>query len=112
MDMKVKFNILETETLMKTRGIEVQGKVQKFIDSEVLRLTDPYIPFDSGALKRSGTQNTKIGSGEVIYKTPYARKQYFANKGSGLRGKKWFSRMKADHKKQILRDAKKVAGSK
>lgn len=111
MDMKVKFTILETQLLMKARGIEVQGKVQQFIDSEVLRLTDPYIPFDSGALKKSGTQNTKIGSGEVVYKTPYARKQYFENKGSGLRGKKWFERSKADHKAQILKGAREMAGA-
>lgn len=110
--MKTKFTILELNKLLSKRGLEEKGKVQQFIDSEVLRLTDPYIPFDTGKLKQSGTQHTKIGSGNVIYKTPYARKQYFENKGSGLRGKQWFTRMKADHKQQILNGAIKVAGKK
>lgn len=111
MDMKTKFTILETQVLMAARGIEVQGKVQKFIDSEVLRVTDPYVPMDSGKLKQSGTQHTRIGSGEVIYRTPYARRQYFNNKGNGLRGRQWFQRSKIDNKATILSGAKKVAGS-
>ena len=110
--MKTKFNILATQVLIASRGIEVGGRVQKFVDSEVLRLTDPYVPKDVGTLKGSGTRSTKIGSGEVKYSTPYARRQYFENKGSGLRGKRWFHRSKADNKEQILNGARKVAGSK
>lgn len=110
--MKAKFDILATQVLLQSRGLEVKGEVQKFIDSEVLRLTEPYVPLDTGALKQSGIQHTKIGSGNVIYRTPYARKQYFANKGSGLRGKQWFSRMKANHKEQILKGARAKAGAK
>ena len=40
---------------------------QKFVDSEVLRLSDPYIPMQSGMLKTSGILGTTIGSGEVIW---------------------------------------------
>lgn len=109
--MKLKFDILETQVLMKARGIETQGKVQKFIDSEVLRLTAPYVPLDTSELQKSGIRNTKIGSGDVMYKTPYARKQYHENSGSGLRGKKWFERSKADHKAQILKGAREIAGA-
>lgn len=110
--MKTKFTILATQTLIQVRGLEVGGRVQKFIDSEVLRLTDPYVPKDSGKLKESGTIHTKIGSGEVRYSTPYARRQYFENKGNGLRGRQWFERSKADNKASILSGAMKVAGSK
>lgn len=110
--MKTKFTILATQTLIQARGLEVGGKVQKFIDSEVLRLTDPYVPMDTGALKSSGTRATKIGSGEVKYRTPYARRQYFENKGNGLRGRQWFERSKADNKASILNGALKIAGGK
>lgn len=110
--MKAGFTILATQVLMATRGIEVGGKVQKFVDSEVLRLTDPYVPMDSGVLKGSGTRSTKIGSGDVKYSTPYARRQYHENKGNGLRGKMWFERAKIDNKQTILNGALKIAGAK
>lgn len=112
MDMKVEFNILETQLLIKARGLEAKGEVQQFIDSEVLRLTDPYVPKDTGTLKKSGTQHTKIGSGDVVYKTPYARQQYWNNKGEGLRGPKWFHRAKENHKVEILKGARQKAGAK
>ena len=38
---------------------------QEFIDSEVLRRSDPYTPKRTGALIRSGVLGTRIGSGEV-----------------------------------------------
>lgn len=104
------FKMKSTDTLLAERGLNPGGRVQKFIDSEVLRRTDPYVPMDTGALKRSGIQHTKVGSGEVIYKTPYARRQYFTNQGDGLRGSRWFERMKADNKKSILDGAKKMSG--
>lgn len=94
----------------RTQGFD---RVQVFIDNEVLRKCDPYVPMDTGMLKKSGILGTVVGSGEVIYIVPYARMQYYNNKGtgnnnkSGLRGPYWFERMKADHKNQIFEDAKK-----
>lgn len=98
------------------------AKAQKIIDSEVLRRCDPYVPMQTGSLKRSGISGTVIGSGVVEYTAPYAKKQYYLNKGTGrqgaakknnhnkhcLRGAYWFERMKADHKKDILNKAKGV----
>lgn len=105
------FYIKETERLIAERGLNKGGKAQQFVDSEVLRLTDPYIPMDTGILKSSGIRHTKVGSGDVIWDTPYARRQYFENKGSGLRGQRWFHRMKADNKDTILNGAKRISGS-
>lgn len=82
---------------------------QRTIDSEVLRYGAPYVPFDSGTAAGSGVYNTVIGSGEVKYKTPYARRIYynpqFKFRGAPMRGAYWFERMKADHKADILRAA-------
>lgn len=112
MSVKTTFTILATQQLIAARGLEVGGKVQKFIDSEMLRRTDHYVPMDSGRLKDSGTIHTKIGSGEVKYRKPYARRQYHENKGNGLRGKQWFERSKLDNKDSILSGALKIAGGK
>lgn len=106
------FTVNDINKLLRNRGLEEKGKVQRYIDSEVLRLTDPYVPFLDGGLKSSGIRATTLGSGRVRYNTPYARRQYYENKGNGLRGKQWFERMKADRKQEILKGAAAVAGGK
>ena len=113
----MKLKIKPINEILQTRGLESGGKVQKFIDSEVLRRCDPYVPMDTGMLKKSGILGTVIGSGKIVYTAPYARKQYYsthfkhkkANK-SGLRGTYWFERMKADQKDDILRGVKRIVG--
>lgn len=68
---------------------------QKYVDSEVLRLCDPYTPEDSSDLIKSGTISTKIGSGLVQWNTPYAKKMYYGNynyRGAPIKGSHWGSR--------------------
>jgi len=114
MDIKTRFIIHDIQKSIAKRGLEAQGRVQQFIDSEVLRLCDPYVPMDTGHLKGSGTRHTRIGSGRVIYKTPYARRMYYNPQynfqGAPMRGAYWFERMKANHKEEILKGAAKIAG--
>jgi hypothetical protein len=118
MTFKTVFN--SNSEIIKQRGLENGGKVQKAIDSEVLLRSDPYVPFRTGALKKSGILGTKIGSGEVIYNAIYADKQYYHNAGKGnqgtatggLRGRFWFERMKTQHLDDILNTAKKACGGK
>lgn len=105
---------------------------QKYIDSEVLRYNFKYIPFQTGALDRSGQIGTIIGSGEIVYQSPYARYMYYGKvmrdaQGRAFygkapkhvtdedlhyhnepqRGKLWFERMKTAHKEKILKGAAK-----
>lgn len=107
---------VDVDGVLNARGLQASGEVQKFIDSEVLRLCDPLVPFDQGTLKQSGTINTVVGSGEVRYRTPYARRWYYmpANfQGAPDRGNYWFDRMKNNGgKDQILNGAAKIAGAK
>lgn len=100
------------DKISKSRHLETGGAVQKFIDAECLRLCAPKVPKDTGDLIESGNVNTKIGSGELIYHTPHARRWYYrkANfQGAPERGNYWFERMKAQHKEQILKGAQKIA---
>lgn len=85
---------------------------QKFIDSEILRRSDPYVPFKTGMLKKSGILGTKKGSGVVKYKASYAKKQYFKGKSSGQRGRLWVRRMWTAQGKDIVRNAKKILNGK
>lgn len=103
------------------------SRAQMFIDSEVLRLSSPYIPFQSSMLEKSGILGTNIGSGVVVWNAPYARYLYYGkvmvgrapkkviNKdiqfhGAPMRGAFWFERMKKDKGKSIIDGAAKIAG--
>lgn len=115
--MANKFNLsvradIDIDRALARLGINEGGTVQKVIDSEVLRLNDSYIPKDTGQLIRSGQQNTEIGSGEVVYQTPYARKQYYIPmEHEGERCEYWFEQMKANGgKEMILNAARKAIG--
>ena len=108
--------------------------VQKYIDSECIRLMVPYTPMQNGILSKGAVLGTKIGSGEIHYTMPYARYQYygklmvssvtgsaFAKMGESkvltdkdltyskakhpLAQSLWFEAMKHNHKEQILRGA-------
>lgn len=110
--MKIIMNSLDQ--ILADRGLEPGGRVQQVIDSEVLRLCTPYVPWDNGVLNASGIAHTTIGSGEVRYSTPYARRWYYEPaqfQGAPKRGNYWFERMKNEGgKRAILQKAAQVAG--
>lgn len=71
----------------------------------ILRDTDPLVPFDTGMLKNTAQLATDYDSGEIIWSTPYARRQYYLHeKGAalhgdtGLRGSWWAERSRDAHK--------------
>lgn len=116
-------------TLMQFDGIRVElkwnsgvsgkwggefSKAQQIVDSECLRYCSRLVPFRTGFLEKSGILGTKIGSGEVRYIAPYAHRQYYFTATSrpydGQRGAKWFERMKAAHRDDILAAAGKGFG--
>jgi hypothetical protein len=87
---------------------------QMFVDSEVLRLSEPFTPLLTGMLVKSGTLGTEIGSGKVSWIAPYSRKQYYSPRAPGSetgpeRGPFWFTRMKAQYREQIVTGARRIA---
>ena len=72
----MKVDLQSVEDILKQTGLEDGGAVQKQIDESFLRYCEPYLPFDTGALRDSGITSTKIGSGQVIWDTPYAHYLY------------------------------------
>jgi len=89
---------------------------QKYLDSEILRLSEPYTPLQTGMLIKSGTLGTEIGSGLIVWVAIYARRNYYSPREPGretgpLRGPFWFERMKKAHGKQLLVGAKQLAGN-
>ncbi len=136
MNLEARIEIRNLQVLLAARGLNTGGEVQTYIDNEVLRLSDQYEPFQSGALKRSGITGTKAGSGNVVWNIPYARFLYYGKvmvgpngspwakhgekkhtidkdltyNGAPKRGSYWFERMKAAHLNEILQGAARIAG--
>lgn len=77
------------------------SNAQAFVDSECIRRMNPETPRRTGALIKSATLGTVIGSGEIDQIAPYARRQYYEHKEKSY----WFERMKNRHKDSILRGA-------
>lgn len=116
----VSFSIKPTQAIIAARGLDKNGTVQRYIDNEILTRCEPYVPRNTGALIASGWQNTHLGSGEVVYDTPYAAKMYYGKsdtgreyeyRGAPMRGAYWFERMKAANLYGILSGAAALAGA-
>lgn len=108
MTTKVRINIDPAQEILLRRGLEEGGEVQRFFTGEVARMCDPYIPKDTGVLKNDKT----IRTNSITYEQLYAQKQYYENKGKGLRGKEWDKRMWADRGDEIVQSVAKKAGGK
>lgn len=82
---------------------------QEIIDSECLRYMNPLTPMRTGTMIKSATLGTVVGSGELIYVAPYARRQYYNNAGGSPAHPQarayWFETMKASNRDAILRAA-------
>ena len=82
---------------------------QKMLDQEILRLTEPYVPFDTGMLAHSPLLASHIGAGLLVWNTPYAADQYYnpalTRPYDPRRGGQWFERMKADNLNHLVRFA-------
>ena len=128
MQLNTRFKLHNIQQTLARRGLEEQGKAQQFLDNEVIRTTDSYVPLDSGKLKQSAISGTKVGSGKVVYNTPYAKYQYYGklmvgkapktltnkdlqyHSGDSKRGSFWFERSKADNLDAWLNGVAQVIG--
>ncbi|MFR0812500.1 MAG: minor capsid protein [Enterocloster clostridioformis] len=131
--MKVEFNISTAETIKRNHGLQPGGAVQKLVDGECMRYMGDYMPRrQAGELEHMMVMATVIGSGQIDIPGPYAHylhegilyvspttgsawakkneikiptDQELTYAGAPVRGKKFFDRMKADHKDDILQAA-------
>ena len=129
--MKVVCNI-DAGKILRRRGLQPGGPVQRWFTTECARLMDSYVPMQSGPLK-----DTKyVGYDQVEYRTPYAHYQYrgvlmlapngscwartgerkhdsdreLTYHGAPKRGKEWDKRMWPDHGKRLTAQAARMCG--
>jgi len=93
----------------KTRISAAIHKAQMKLDQQVITDSNYYCPLraaQGGTLQKSAIINTVIGSGLVVWKTPYARRQYYGvnfdhSKSANPNAcAKWFEAAKARKVKQ------------
>ena len=97
--VKVKATIHFSKAMPKERTAQFQ-QAQAMLDSEVMRVMEPYMPLDTGMMIASMQSATHPGSGEIHVNTPYAAKVNYVSgimgKNGPNRGRRFFDRMKAD----------------
>lgn len=127
--MRVTINI-DAKKILSERGLGSSDKVQKYLASEVVRLSDKYVPMQQGMLKNQ-TQVASDGS-QIVYTQPYAHYQWegkvygpnYTNgerfwsgkapkkptgkkltyNGAPMRGPRWTERMLADKREELERN--------
>lgn len=68
---------LDPDDLMHAFGLDKGGRVQQVIDQKVIDFCQPYVPASPDrTLEFSAQASTEIGSGLVVWNTPYAHYQY------------------------------------
>lgn len=83
------------------------SRAQMYVDQEVIRYMDPQTPFRTGAMVRSVTAGSAIGTGHLVYASPYARRQYYEHKSKG----RWFEKIKSANGDAIRQGAAKIIES-
>ncbi len=71
-----------TKSVLNESGIkkDIEGKLQqqqKYFDALVLQDSNYFIPIKTHTMEASSQINTRLGSGQIIWRTPYARRQYY-----------------------------------
>lgn len=99
----IKMNIDPADKILLKRHLNNNGKAQLFFTNEVRRLSIPYVP----ALTRKMEQTAVVQPKSITYGQPYARRQYYENKGlnrskAPLAGSLWDKRMWADRGPEIV----------
>ncbi len=117
MATNVRVDIDPTQKILLKRYLGKNGKAQVEFTKQVAKYSNNYIPFKTGRLK---DMMITLESDRIIYSAPYAKKQYYTNKGNGrsgtsqggLRGKFWDKRMFIDHGDKIVQSIAEFCGGK
>jgi len=100
--MTIDFNVAKIASKIKAHI----GTLQPILDMQVLKDSNLYAPMDTGNLMSSGITGSKIGSGQLLWTAPYAKKMYYGvgynfSKDSNPNARaKWFEEAKAKKMKE------------
>lgn len=113
--VSTKATIRFKKSMPKERTAQLQ-QAQAMLDSEVMRVLEPYMPLDTGMMIKSMLTSSHPGSGEIHVNTPYAAKVNYVTGVMGRngpnRGRLFFDRMKADKLAYLKAFVAKALGAK
>lgn len=91
--MKITYDLelKDTEKILHIYGLEHNGSSKLYAANRAFIRMQKYVPYDTGALSLTATVKPE----SVTYEMPYARRQYYENKGDneGIRGARWDRKM-------------------
>lgn len=111
--MGVKIEMNDTQKILLKRYLNKNGEAQMKFSKFCAKEMNNYVPFLTGRLK---DWDVTVNKNNVSYDAPYARKQYYTNKGngvkntSGLRGKHWDKRMWGDRGDEVVKSIAEFVG--
>lgn len=96
-------------------ALALGGEIQTKFDKMVMVGVSPYVPYDTGALSVSSISNSIPGSGEIIWRAPYAETVWHGKTPTGsdimfnrgknrLAGPRWAERYMADNSEKLRRE--------
>ena len=115
MATKIRLKMNDTQKILLKRHLNKNGQAQELFTKECAKQMNNYVPFDSGRLK---DMSVELKTSKIIFNAPYARKQYYTNKGlgkqglnqGGLRGKRWDRRCWIDNGDKIVKSIANFVG--
>jgi len=127
---KVTLKMQPTQKILLKRNLNKNGNGQKFLTHEIRRLSDAYVPMDTGILKNTAVEDVN----RIIYVQPYSKRMWYEHRGArnqrirysekdgkkkrivvpggstGKRGRQWLSRMWADRGDEIVKSVASYCG--
>lgn len=76
-EVGIRLSIQFDDEQKKKKTLDSKMSAQRKLDAQVLKDSNFYCPMDTGILQKSAILNTVIGSGRIIWNTPYAHEQYY-----------------------------------
>ncbi len=96
---------IKVETVLNNAAIHAKASgavrsAQGALDAMILQDSNYFVPIKTGTLQKSAIINTRIGSGEIVWRTPYAHRLYYeyrrpAHQANVNACAKWFEAAKA-----------------
>lgn len=113
--MGIRVKLSPVGTILAKRHLDDEG--QKYFSKKCNEFMNPYTPYLTGNLK---DVEISVEEKKIVYKAPYAKKQFYTNAGMGYegeayggpRGKQWCERMKADRMSDLTKDIAEYVGGK
>lgn len=103
------------DAILSRRRMQQGGPAQIFFSKQCAKEMNNFVPLKTGRLK---DMSVEIGVDFVAYTTPYAKLQFYTNKGNGIngtnkggiRGKRWDKRMWITKGSLIVKNVAKYCG--